>query len=540
MKEPKIVYTNSAIIINDYNFGDSPSLEWNFKSYDPLTHKYNLFGMYYDEQNRRLYLPRGIDKSFVEKKLQSIAVTDDPIETHIEHCHSYERVKIKIKYFPRDERQKEALRFMLCEGNYSWNKSKSQFSVNLPTGAGKTYCSIATIALEGIRSCIISSQSGLLDQWEARILEYTNLSKRDIGRLTGSQQLLRVINDSSSAMNKKIYLFTHGTLQSFGSTYGWDKIGLLFKKLKIGMKFFDEAHQNFENMCMIDFHSNVYRTYYVTATPTRSASTEIKIFGLYLRNVPFIDLWDENQDPHTKYIAFKYNSNPKPSDVMNCKNAYGLDRNKYVSYLMKNGRFWMAFDYIFNLIEKSGGKALFFVQTNEAILKIKDRIVTLYPEYKHEVGIYTTLTGDNKQYEKEKRFILSTTKSAGAGEDIKGLKYVIVLAEPFKSSLLAQQTLGRARDNNTFYIELVDVGFKQTKRYYEEKKPVFEKYALSTKEILMSQNGLPNMAEDARIDRYNRFKRAVTFNNPSQIEAVKFINDPNYQSAVNAVYFYGE
>ena len=56
---------------------------------------------------------------------------------------------------------------------------------------------------------------------------------------------------------------------------------------------------------------------------------------------------------------------------------------------------------------------------------------------------------------------MTTTKSAGAGEDIPGLKYSVVLAEPFRSEVLARQTLGRTRDPNTTYIELVDIGFKQ-------------------------------------------------------------------------------
>lgn len=53
----------------------------------------------------------------------------------------------------------------------------------------------------------------------------------------------------------------------------------------------------------------------------------------------------------------------------------------------------------------------------------------------------------------------------------------VLLAEPFKSEILARQTLGRTRDSNTMYIECVDVGFKYTKKYYYAKLPVFNKYA---------------------------------------------------------------
>ena len=79
--------------------------------------------------------------------------------------------------------------------------------------------------------------------------------------------------------------------------------------------------------------------------------------------------------------------------------------------------------------------------------------------------------------EKTKRLILSTTKSAGLGEHIEGLKMTIVLAEPFKSEIIARQTLGRTRDDNTYYIELVDLGFRQITKFYNYKLHVYNKYA---------------------------------------------------------------
>ena len=84
-----------------------------------------------------------------------------------------------------------------------------------------------------------------------------------------------------------------------------------------------------------------------------------------------------------------------------------------------------------------------------------------------------------KADKKNKKILLSTTKSAGKGEDIKGLKLTILAAEPFKSPVIAQQTLGRTREPNTFYIELVDLGFKKTREYYFDKLSTFNKYAES-------------------------------------------------------------
>ena len=57
----KIIVRNTSIIINDYNLGDSEQLEQIFSVYNPITHRREYFGMHYDAENRRLFLPAGLD-----------------------------------------------------------------------------------------------------------------------------------------------------------------------------------------------------------------------------------------------------------------------------------------------------------------------------------------------------------------------------------------------------------------------------------------------------------------------------------------------
>ena len=131
-------------------------------------------------------------------------------------------------------------------------------------------------------------------------MRYTNLTMKDILFMNGSSVCNMALQGKSrKAKEAKIFLITHGTLRSFAETYGWDKINLLFEELGIGLKFFDEAHTNFANMLMIDFFTNVYKTFYVTTTPDRSNWRENNIYQISLKNVPSIDLFDENNDPHT-------------------------------------------------------------------------------------------------------------------------------------------------------------------------------------------------------------------------------------------------
>ena len=226
---------------------------------------------------------------------------------------------VGMKYKPRDKEQVEALKFMCAVNEYEDNLYRPQLSVNLNPGKGKTFCSIATMCFFKIKSMVITSSNSLLSQWEDNIVEYTNIKRNEILRINGSDFCNMILNGSSQkAKNAKIYLCSHGTLRSFGDRYGWDKVSQLFESLGIGLKFYDEAHTSFDNMLMIDFFTNVYKTYYVTATPGRSNYRENHIFQISLKNVPMIELFDENNDPHTSYIAIKWNSKPSAQQLSAC------------------------------------------------------------------------------------------------------------------------------------------------------------------------------------------------------------------------------
>ena len=361
----KIIVRNSAIVVENYQYGDCIELERNFQIYDPIRHRYDTIGMYFDNENQRLYLPRGLDLWKVKQYL------DNP-PTYIEKYDSYDMMDgVLIKYKPRDNEQKEALRFMIGVNEYTSNEREPQLSVNLNTGKGKTYCSIATIAYLRIKSIIITGSNTLLAQWKENIKEYTNIVDKDIFWLDGSNVLNMVLNKKSKkAKEASIFLCTHSTIKSFCDNYGWDKLREIFQILGIGIKIFDEAHTFFTNMLMVDFFTNTYKTYYVTATPGRSDWMENKIYQLSIKNIPAVDLFDEENDPHTEYIAIKWNSRPTAQQVSACKNQYGLDRNKYTNYVVKQPAFYMIMRVVMDLVIKCKGRVLMYIGTNKALLQV--------------------------------------------------------------------------------------------------------------------------------------------------------------------------
>lgn len=485
--DSKIVVTNSAIIINNYEPNDCPKLENQFRIFEPVTHSYYFMGMHYDADNKRLYLPRGLDIWYIENLFGEQA--DILINSYYAY-HTYN--DCMIKYLPRDEVQKEALRFMIGRDEYRNNVSKSQLCVNLSTGKGKTYLSIATLVYLSIRGIVIASRLDWLNQWKDRTLEYTDMNTKDIYVISGSANISRLLRMTESQLSRyKLFLVTHDTLYSYANNHGWESIGELFQYLKIGIKIYDEAHLNFDNICMIDFYTNVYKTYYLTATPGKSQEREDMIYQLAFRNVPSIDLFDEDNDPHTSYIALFYTSNPSPMQISACKNKYGLDRNKYTNYVCEQEEYYMLLTVLMDLSNKlvpdMSKQILIYIGTNRAIKITYDWLIQNYPELNGNIGIYTSIVStEEKAIARKKRIILSTTKSAGEALDIKDLQLTIALAEPYCSKIISKQSLGRTRTEG-YYIDVIDTGFDQCRRFYYKKLPIFEKYAKDCSVVKLSK-----------------------------------------------------
>jgi superfamily II DNA or RNA helicase len=500
----KIEVRHSAIIINNYNLGDSPRLENFFSIYDKLRHTRFPKACYYDEKNKRMYLPRGIDVYFIEGLFGCNAHL-------ISKCDPYRTVEpIRIKHLPRDDVQKEAIRFILGKDEYSYTKAKSQLSVNLNPGAGKTYLSIAMASYTSLLTMMITSSLDWIDQWKKRILQYTDIKRDEIYIISGSGSIARLLNGMNDITKYKFILASHDTIKSYGDKHGWHKVGELFIILGIAIKIYDEAHLNFDNICKIDFFTNTMKTLYLTATPARSDERENIIYQTSFKNVPAIDLFDEEEDPRSEYIGISYNSHPTAFDINGCKNPYGFDRNNYTNYVVTKPEFYKLIYILMEISRKKNGKTLIYIGTTSAINIVYNWMEYYFPEYRGQIGVFHSLIPKNqKQEQLNKRIILSTTKSCGAAIDIAGLALTIVLAEPFKSEVTARQSLGRTRDRNTFYIEAVDRGFLSIKNYYKAKQPVFSKYATKCTDIVISDRELDERYNKIIADRYNTYMQQI-------------------------------
>lgn len=488
----KIIVKHSRIEINNYELGDSPKLEYIFSIWKPVTHTRITKGIEYIPETKTLIVPRGVDIQYLERLFNCDAVMDYSCDPY------FDTTPIPIKYLTRDEDQLKTLKFILGKDEYRYTNSKSQLSINNNTGTGKTFVTVAAICITGRRAIIITSNIDWLKQWRERIKEYTPLTDNDIYTIAGSGSINKIL--TKDPLQYTIYLASHATLESYGDNYGWDKVSDLFKYLKCGYKIYDEAHLYFDNIMKLDFHTNTKRTIYLTATAERSDKEENNIYQLYFKNVPAIDLFDPERDPHTFYKAIHFNSHPTPYEISSCRNAYGFNRIAYTNFVVKTPNFNKLLIILIDKCLRISGKVLIYIGTNNAILEVRDMILEQFPFLCNDIGIYTSITKTNKAEQLRKKIILSTTKSCGAASDIPELMCTINLAEPFRSPVLARQSLGRTRANNSLYLDIVDDGMYFCKKYYEEKKPIFNRYAKSCTDIYMSDTEL-----DKRFDVIKRY-----------------------------------
>lgn len=472
---------SSCIILHNYEMGDNERLERALSIWDKARHRFIPMARYYDAENKDLYVCRGLDLWMI---IPSFARN---IVSHTEP-NGYDNVgQILLKTQPRDERQAEAIKFCLGMDQYHMNRHLPQLCLNLTVGAGKTFLAIFCFAFYCIKTMVITSSVSWLEQWKEKIIEYTNLRSDEIYIIAGAPSITKLVKGIHKPNNIKFYLCTHSTLYSYGKTKGWDKLSELFQFLRVGIKIYDEAHLYFENICRIDFFSNVWKTYYLTATPLKSDFYQNIVYQKCFSTVPKISLFDEVNDPHTSYLAILFNSHPSAFELDKCCNStqYGFSIMEYVSYFETKDIYFKLLRIVLAhcLTSMSNeDKILIYIGKNSTVLNTYYWL--RYNYYGIPIGIYTSLIKENKKDQLENTIILTTTKSASALLDIPRLKKVIIFAEPFNSAVLARQILGRTRDKDTELIELVDCGFQRIKDWYMNKRRnVYSIYATEMNEI---------------------------------------------------------
>lgn len=474
MTDIKVKHT--SIEIPNYTIGDNLNLERQLSVWDKIYHKYIPKGYMIDD-NGTLKLPRGIDLSYIEKTFNR------PLEIDYE-CDKYDSISLKLKIEPRDDIQRNSISFLIGEANFKYTQRYSQLSLNLDTGDGKTYCCIAALTFLKMKTMIITHQNGIKNQWLTSLLKMTNIDPQFILDINGSKVIDKILQDKLKG-TYKIFLINHRTLYKYAQNNGWGSISELFKKLKIGLKIFDEAHLEFTNLINVDLNTNTKKTIYLTANFNRSEYKEDQVFNLCFKNIAKYGIETRSEKrKHIVYLGYIFNSKPSLDTQIKVKGSFGFDKNKYIDYQLSKPIFLDALKSILDYLMKKEGKILILLSKIDATEHVADFLINSING--KTIAVYnSTKSASEKEEALNSDIIVSTPTSLGVGSDIKGLRSVI-MTEPYSSKIKGNQAAGRLReipDEKTMYVEMVDKGFSYVQNMYKNRLPVFKKKCVSLFEI---------------------------------------------------------
>lgn len=290
---------NTHMELYPYTKDDYPIIEKDFTSVDKFSGMEVPCGYMIDDG--KLYLPRGAHIAKIERLCgvdANYIMKSDPFE------------KMNRKHYsisdPRDELQEKSIEFL--------KENIHQQSLTLRTGMGKTYCVAYASTELGLRTLIITPNERLKQQWLSTYSKMFDYRPKDLMNIAGSSIMEGIMEDLYDPCD--VYMVNHQTLRSYMNSHNGYMLHQFFKKLNIGIKVYDESHMEFANIITTDYYSNTDRTWYLTATFSRSDKTEAVCFKRAFNSVSEFGYVQStmNAVKHTIYHVVRYNSHISPKD----------------------------------------------------------------------------------------------------------------------------------------------------------------------------------------------------------------------------------
>ena len=462
---------HSHIEVYPYEKGDCEALERMMSKWDPTIYSRIPIGYYI--QNNILYLPRGVNTTLLENWFNTTPIP-------VFKCDDYNKIKTGVaKLPPKSTMQENGIKFLTGTDEYSYTGRYSQLGLNLDTGDGKTYATIYSILKMKIKTIIITHQTKLKQQWIKTLEEKTSFPMENLCDISGAEVIEQIMKGKIKA---EIYCVNHQTLHSYARIHGWNSIREFFKKIKVGIKVVDEAHKFFESTLMLDYFSNCYKSFYLTATFGRSDPSEIAIYKRAFSSLARYGEETANYEEKRKHINFVivyFRSKPEYGISPNVRTNYGFSSYKYIDYELKGEPYNTLEKVLFHILDETKqleGKTLIISPKKETVTKIAKDV----SEYTGEtVGtVFSANSDEVNRLNLEKNIISSTVKSIGEGTDISKLRVLINL-EPIGSKSLADQVRGRLReyseDKDTYLFYPVDLTVPETSNFLKRILPVMKK-----------------------------------------------------------------
>lgn len=347
-------------------------------------------------------------------------------------------------------------------------KDSHQWFVHLSQGLGKTLLSVYLISYFNMRTLIMCYNKQVLKQWVNTFNERTSIDPYSILFIECSEVLDQIIDGSFPVWEYDIFMCTPKLLTMYGSRNGFESLSILFEKMAIGLKIFDEAHRNITNIIKINAYSSIEKTLYLSGDFAQSNKRKETLYYRIFYNVPILEPTQSLMKTlkYTVAIVVSFNSQPNQKDLKRVYTRRGFSFYNYMKYQMEHSdaffdTLWFILDSI-NETNVNHFRILVLVNMIDHVDTIKEEIECHYPN-RYIVGRYhSNVDKIEKEDAKDNaELIVSTHNSFGVGIDITRVKYVISCN--IGTKIDDNQASGRARplpdNSDAYYFMMIDRGF---------------------------------------------------------------------------------
>lgn len=480
MIERRIDVYHTHIEISPYKKGEFFDLEKVLSRWDQISKK---FGKYvpvaYFIQDDVLYIPKGINIETLENFFNCKATMNYEPSKFQKMSNEY-----TVLIPPKNDTQRQSIDFLTSSGKYANSYAYCQYTLNLETSGGKTYCAIHSFTKIGLKTLIIVNREYLASHWKSEIMKFTNIPDERIIQLN-SENLDRVIE---AEIEGDVYIAMHQSIQSYARSNGWEDINEFMNIAGIGVKIYDEAHEFISSIFVIDSHTNVKKTIYLTATYGRSNRQENKLFKIMLSSSCKFDDMNVEKEKKIHYYPILYSGCIPMKYVMSMKGAHGFSAYKFIDGAIKydpERRILHALRYALSEALDHDGQILIVTPKKESV-EFTARFVEKIVDNSRTIGtIYSNNSEEINLQNQNCDIICSTIKSCGTGFNPPNLQ-TIICGEPHSSRLMTHQLKGRLdrfKGDDTYFYDLIDtnIPFMSNVKMYHEKE--LEKFAKEIKEI---------------------------------------------------------
>jgi hypothetical protein len=451
----------SRIIIPDYEPGDNKTLEYSLSVWDQAIYNYSFRALNFDIVSGGLVINRGYD---LDKLCHLLG---EKIVNETDKHYEWRKVLFRMKFPPRDIKQQDALNFLSGDSEYfDYMKNEPQKMLCLKTGGGKTYCAISHIQKSKKATIIFVDKDIRLDQWQEEFLKFTTIDKDHIYIISGSDSIKKLLNEKPS---HKIYLASIRTIMSYAKGR-LEKLGDLFQYLGIGLKIFDEAHVELNNIFLIDTSVDVSETIYLTATPGRSDPKEDIVYKRMYEWIPTYGLESEYRDSGNflNVILVEFDSKPSLKQQTDLTTKRGFNINGWSDFILNE-----YYDKFYNMIctliktslqKKPTVKMAIILHKNDFVARLSSDLENDFPDI--SVGIFSSIIKTNRNDELNKQIIVTTDSSFDKAVDVPDLEIIFNTVQ-LSSAIKIEQMSGRLRNGKNkrcFYFDFTDIGFPQCKK----------------------------------------------------------------------------